>query len=327
MMRCENSLAHSKDSSFILVNYLLLLGVGLIWGSQFLLNKIALEGISASLIAAGRVAIGTATLSIILAVGFEKSGQAKPQRRFWHFFPDFILIGLLEATIPFLLVAWAQERLASSVTAILIGTVPLFATLLEALFIKGSDISAKKVVGVTLGFFGIVVLVGHELFAARSAAAVADNSSILLPALAVLASALSFAAAMLLIRMRLSRLGPTHAAQGILLGAAITTVPLALWLANPWAMTAFHPSLHALMALGLLGIFCGGLVYTLFVVLINRAGPSFASMSNYLVPLVGAFIGIAFSGEKLTLASICSLTLILFSLWLSSGRPKAEAGS
>lgn len=325
-MTCKNSLAHSKDSSFVLVNYLLLLGVGLIWGSQFLLNKIALEGFSASSIAAGRVAIGTATLAIILAVGFEKSGQAKPQRPFWHFFPDFILIGLLEATIPFLLVAWAQERLASSVTAILIGTVPLFATSLEALFIKGSDISAKKVVGVTLGFFGIVVLVGHELFAARSAA-IADRSSILLPALAVLASALSFAAAMLLIRMRLSRLGPIHAAQGILWGAAVTTVPLALWLANPWAMTAFHPSLHVLMALGLLGVFCGGLVYTLFVVLINRAGPSFASMSNYLVPLVGAFIGIAFSGEKLTLALICSLTLILFSLWLSSGKPKAEAGS
>jgi drug/metabolite transporter (DMT)-like permease len=324
-MTCENSLAQPKYSSFALVNYLLLLGVGLIWGSQFLLNKIALEGFSASLIAAGRVAIGTATLAIILAVGFKKSGQAKPQRPFWHFFPDFILIGLLEATIPLVLVAWAQERLASSVTAILIGTVPLFATLLEALFIKGSDISAKKVVGVTLGFFGIVVLVGHELFAARTAA-VADSSSIL-PALAVLASALSFAAAMLLIRMRLSHMGSIHAAQGILLGAAITTVPLALWLANPWAMTAFHPSLHALMALGLLGIFCGGLVYTLFVVLINRAGPSFASMSNYLVPLVGAFIGIAFSGEKLTLALICSLTLILFSLWLSSGKPKAEAGS
>jgi drug/metabolite transporter (DMT)-like permease len=104
-MTCENSLAHSKYSSFVLVNYFLLLGVGLIWGSQFLLNKIALEGFSASLIAAGRVAIGTATLAIILAVGFEKSGQAEPQRLFWHFFPDFILIGLLEATIPILLVA------------------------------------------------------------------------------------------------------------------------------------------------------------------------------------------------------------------------------
>jgi drug/metabolite transporter (DMT)-like permease len=67
----------------------------------------------------------------------------------------------------------------------------------------------------------------------------------------------------------------------------------------------------------LLGIFCEGLVYVVYVRLINRAGLSFASTCNYLTPLFGSFIGIVFAGEKMTLALIEALLLILFSLWLS----------
>ncbi|MEI6416853.1 MAG: DMT family transporter [Verrucomicrobiota bacterium] len=121
-----------------------------------------------------------------------------------------------------------------------------------------------------------------------------------------------------------SRFGPIRSAQGILLGAAMTTVPWACWASKPWTITSFHPALSAVIALITLGIFCGGLVYTLFIILINRVGPNFASTSNYLVPPTGAFLGIAFSGEKLISPLLYSLVLILFSLWLSSGKKSAE---
>lgn len=274
------------------------------------------------MIAAGRVGIGAAVLTLLITAQLEKPRYGQPERSFWKSLPDFIIIGLLEATLPCVLVAWAQLRLTSSVTAILIGTVPLFTTLLEALFIKGNSISLKKIAGITLGFVGIIVLVGPELVN-PTASASSSSSSILLPVLAVLASALFFAMAMLLIQVRIgSHFGPIRSAQGILTGAAMSTIPLMLFLTKPWTITSFHPSSSSVIALVALGVFCGGLVYTLFVMLINRAGPSFASTCNYLVPPIGAFIGIAFSGEKLTSALFCSLTLILFSLWLSSGKKR-----
>lgn len=307
----------ASSSSFLLINYLLLFGAGLIWGSQYILNKSALESFSTSVIAAGRIGIGVLVLTLLMRA--EKPHYDQPKHNFWKALPDFILIGLLEATLPCIFVAWAQKNLPSSIVAILIGTVPLFTILLEVSFIQGSRISRKKMSGIVLGFIGVVVLMLPELFASHERIS-SHSTSLLFPMLAVLASALFFAVAMLLIQVRLgSSCGPIRSAQGILTGAAITTIPLMLMLTYPWRMTSSHVSASSLIALIALGIFCSGFAYTLFVMLIKRAGSSFASTCNYLVPPIGAFLGIAFSGEKITNHLLLSLGLILFSLWLAQG--------
>ena len=115
--------------------------------------------------------------------------------------------------------------------------------------------------------------------------------------------------------------------RGMVLGTLFTALPLMLCLTKPWTITSFHPTHAALLSLILLGIFAGALVYLLYVRLINRAGPAFASFCNYFVAPVGAFIGIAFMGEKLTIALTCSLIMILFSvLFLSENHAQqAEA--
>ena len=315
---CLNS---SKTFSFTVTNYLLLFGAGFIWGSQYILNKFALVSFSTTTIAAGRIGIGALLLTLLLATRIEPLSNTTSS--FWKSLPDFLLIGLLEATLPCVLVAWAQLRLASSITAVLIGTVPLFATALEALFLPGARIGLKKVGGIFSGFIGVLILIAPS-FNTTSLFSTA-GASLILPILAVLASALLFAIAMLLIKVRLgNRFGPIRSAQGILTGAAMTIIPLMLWVTKPGTTIVFHPTLSAVIALIALGIFCGGLVYTLFVLLINRAGPSFASTCNYLVPPIGAFLGVIFSGEKWTSSLCYSLVLILFSLWLSSGKKKED---
>ncbi|MBX9741937.1 MAG: DMT family transporter [Chthoniobacterales bacterium] len=314
----------SKSSSFIVINYLLLLGIGLIWGSQYFLNKIALESFSNWIITAARVTIGSIVLTLLLTAKFEKSPYSVSQGSSWWCLPDFILIGFFEATLPCLLIAWAQKQVPSSITAILIGTVPLFATVLEALFIKTHPFSGKKAFAILLGFLGVIALVGPGLLQTSSTLIQSLTLSLpLLPVAALLFSALSFAISVSLIKARLShKLPPLHAARGILVGATITAVPLLLLLAKPWRMTSFSFSPAALWALILLGIFGGGIVYTFYVKLINRAGPSFASTANYLALPIGAFIGIAFAQEPLTLNVIASSLLILIALWLSSGKKK-----
>lgn len=285
------------------------------WGSLYFFNKIALESFSTSMIVAGGTSIGALTLTLLFLIGGERIKPINPPRSFWQCFPDCILIGVLELTLPCFLIAWAEEQLPSSATAILIGTVPLFAILMEALFIKGHTLSVTKIAGIFLGFFGVIIL-------ARGGSSTSDlptaGSLPLLPVLAVLGAALCYPITLLLIKTRLApSLGPVHAAQGILVGAAIVALPLMMFLAKPWKMTSFHPLPSAWLALIALGVFCEGLVYILYVQLINRAGLSFASTCNYLTPLIGSFIGIFFAGEKMTLALIEALLLILFSLWLS----------
>ncbi len=272
------------------------------------------------MIAAGRIGIGVMTLTLLLIAGIEKSkSDQQAKQAFWKFFPDFILIGFLEATLPCILVAWAQHQLPSSVTAILIGTVPLFATFMERFFVKDHTISATNILGIFLGFFCVVILVEPTALLSKIFDTAHATSLPLLPVLAVLTAAFCFSITMLLIKIRLgSRLGPVHSAQGILTGAAITALPLMLWFTKPWTITSFHPLPASSLTLILLGVFCGGFVYILYVKLINRAGPSFASTCNYLVPPIGAFLGFVFSREKMTLNIISALALILLALWLSS---------
>ncbi len=269
------------------------------------------------MIVAGGTCIGALTLTLLVLIGGERSQPMNPPRSFWQCWPDFILIGLLELTIPCLLIAWAEEQLPSSVTAILIGTVPLFAVLMEACFIKGNTLSLTKIVGIILGFVGVIILARGDGFTAEGLTATAGSLP-LLPVLAVLGAALCYPVTLFLIKTRLGpSLGPIHAAQGILLGAASTALPLMLVITKPWQMASFHPLPSAWVALILLGVFCEGLVYVIYVHLINRAGLSFASTCNYLTPLFGSFIGIFFAGEKMTLVLIEALLLILFSLWLA----------
>lgn len=310
----------SQPGSGQSTNYILLAGTGLIWGAQFWLNKTALTSFSVLSIAGSRIVIGAALLTVLLMIGLER--RTSSDRSFLSGLPDFLLIGLLEASLPMVLIGWAQERMASSVTAVLLGTVPLFATFLEYLFVPGSTLSGKKIAGALVGFGAIVALVAPDF----SQAGLTSDHGMILPALAALLAAACFASSMILIRIRLgSSYGPIRSAQGVLIGGALTTLPVALWAGRPFSLAEFHPTLASVLALAALGIFCSGLVYTLYVILINRAGPAFASMSNYLVPVIGAFIGILIGGESLTGALVVALVLILISLWLSSGRATAKA--
>lgn len=312
----------SPFSPFLLVNYLLLFGISLIWGAQYFFNKIALECFSGEIITAVRVTLGAAFLTMLIVANLEQSSDRKHQGSSWRYLPDFIVIGFFEATLPCLLIAWAQKQVSSSVTAILLGTVPLFATLLEALFIKDHPLSKQKAFAILLGFLGVVILVGPG-YCDRALIGTIALSLPLLPVLALLSAASCFAISVSLIKARLGRkVPPLHAAQGILVGATMTALPFLFCLKGIPSFSSFHATPASFTALMLLGIFGGGVVYTLYIRLINRAGPSFASSANYLALPIGAFVGITFAQEKLTINVMASLLLILVALWFSSGKQK-----
>ncbi len=301
-------------SSHFFINYLLLLGIGLIWGSQYFLIKIALGSFSEMIVMAGRVTIGASVLTLLLNSHKKKHPSTSEEVSFLSVLPEFILIGFFEATLPCFLIAWAQRQVPSSVTAILMGTVPLFATILEALFVKDYPISAKKIGAIITGFLGVLVLIAPGLFANTMNLSFSTLFP-LIPVIALLVSSLCFAISVSLIKIRLgNRIAPLRAAQGILIGATITALPLLALFSKNWLI---HPiSSISCCSLLLVGIFAGGVVYTFYVKLINRAGPSFASSGNYLALPIGAFIGIAIGKEPFTTNVLISFLLILSALWL-----------
>lgn len=307
-------MSRPASSSTIFINYLLLLGIGLIWGSQYFFIKIALGSFSNIMVMAGRVVIGASVLTLLLKIRKEHSSRTQPQRSFLSLLPEFVLIGFFEATLPCFLIAWAEQQVPSSVTAILMGTVPLFATILEALFVKDYPISGKKIAAILTGFLGVLTLVGPGLLASKLGLSFASMFP-LGPVIALLFSSLCFAISVSLIKIRLgNQIAPLRAAQGILVGATITALPFLFFFSKTWV---FHPISHlSCLSLILVGIFAGGIVYTLYVQLINRAGPSFASTGNYLALPIGTFMGIVIAKEPFSSNVVASFALILSALWL-----------
>lgn len=126
----------------------------------------------------------------------------------------------------------------------------------------------------------------------------------------MLGAALSFSISLILIN-KLPDISPIATSRNILIGASTYLVPASLLIDQPWNI---QTSILSLFSLLILGTMCGGIVYVMYVTLIVRAGATFTSLNNYLVPVIGTMIGIGFLGGKLTWSTIVALVLIIIAM-------------
>lgn len=325
-----------------LINDALLVGIGGAWGSQFVLNAWALESFPALTIAAARLAIGAATLVLLTLppgvlrgaadvvsedvsssrapaspdmpagrtpIGRFATTGAKPR----HPWALYVAIALFEGVLPSVLVPWGQSRLASSVAAILMSTIPLFTLVMSAVVLRGERWRARSVTGVLIGLLGVVVLFGPGLAEGWSGA--------LSGQLAILGAALSFAASLVLIR-RLPPLSPVVMMRNVLLIAAAPMVALACIIDRPWSLPVTPAAGASVVGLGVL---CGGVVYVMLAALIRRAGATFAAHSNYISVVVGVLLGVLLLGERFGANHVLATLLILVSLALARPLRRSEA--
>ncbi|MDO6527010.1 DMT family transporter [Motilimonas sp. 1_MG-2023] len=277
-------------------SYMYLLGIGLLWGSQFIFMHQALIAFPPLVVAASRALCGFVTLVLVCRILGLKSEKFN-----WLV---YMSIALLDATLPFVLVAWGQQYVDSAVAAVTMGTIPFMTLLLAPLVLKSEKISLWGMISVALGFAGIVVLFAPQLAAA---------SSLLWPILAILFGAACFALGMLMIK-RFASEAPLLVARNILACAALQLSVLALVTQD---FGAIVPETNAILSLLTLGIFCTGLVYFLFMALIQLSGPTFASFSNYLVPLFGMLLGALWLNEQISHTTLIALVIILGSVALN----------
>ena len=294
-------------------DYVLLVALGAVWGSSFMLIKVALATIPPVTLAIGRVAIG----ALVLAIFIMARRQAWPvSGRAWAL---LAVMGVIGNVIPFSLINWGEVRIDSALAAILMSTIPLATIVLAPLFVRDEPITPGKVLGVALGMVGVAVLIGPgALLGARGE---------LLGQLAVTAAALSYAFNGLLAR-RLPPIPVEVISASTLLCATIAGLPLCLLVDQPWQI---EPSLLSLVALVTLGIINTAGGYLLLFQLTLRAGSGFASFNNFLVPLFGVMWGVMLLGERPSPTALLSLLLIFaglaaVGLWSSNRTGKADAG-
>jgi drug/metabolite transporter (DMT)-like permease len=275
------------------------LALSLVWGTAFLLTRIALGSLPPATLVALRLVVAAA----ILSTGLRITGRRFPSSpRVWL---HFLLMGLMGNGLPFFLVTWGQQRIASGLAGILMAVIPLATLVLAHFLVDGDRMTPAKALGFVLGFAGVVVLIGpdavRELGGSRT-----DVAS----QLAVLAGAFCWAANAILAR-RLPPMDATVAAAGTLVTGSAIMVPVALMWETPWRAGVTPGALAAALWLG---VVCTALADTLYFRLIATAGPTFFALINYLIPVVAAVAGVVVLGEVLPPSALAALALILAGL-------------
>ena len=290
--------------------YGLLLGISLIWGSQFLFNAVALQQLPPLVVAVLRAAIGVITLTAVLPF-FDKKEQQPCGRgttSIVKYYPMFFIIGIFEATLPFYLVAWGQQHVDSSTAAILMSTIPLFTIIMIALFVRDEKITSNKIISIIVGFIGILILLGPEAMQHMN-----NLMANLVGEVAILGGALSFALSLILIK-KISHLNHVRSARNILVCATIQLLPFALFTSN---FSTMHFDFKSVGAILVLGIFAAGIVYAMYVSLIKTAGAAFTSLNSYLLPVIGLILGVIFMHDQTYWYTYVALAVLLIAMALN----------
>jgi drug/metabolite transporter (DMT)-like permease len=275
--------------------------MSVLWGGSYLLIEIAERGgMPAIWVAWLRIGIGAVALLVLAA----RAGTLPSLRGRGRW---LLAYAIGELAIPWPLITASETRIPSSLTAIIIATVPLFAVLLALRFERGDRPTPVRALGLGFGFVGVVALVGLDL---------AGSGSELVGAGAVLLAALCYAIATFVFNRKLGDLDPRATMAASLTIAAIVLTPIAA-VQTPSRV----PSAGAIISVVVLGLVCTAAALVIFAVLIREAGPSRATVFTYVNPLVALVLGVTLEGELAggsLLQTIGGLLLILAGSWLAT---------
>ena len=283
---------------------MLLVVLAAVWGSSFMAIKVGVGTIPPLTLTAGRLVLAAALLYAFIRLG----GHALPAPGpVWG---QFLLIAVFGNGLPFALISWGEVRIDSGLAAILMAIMPLTTLVLAHLFVAAERMTAPRVLGVVLGFGGVVVLVGPD--------ALAGLGGDVLRQLAVAGGAVCYAVAAIVAR-RLPPSDPAVCSAAVMICASLAVVPVALAVEEPWTVS---PSAASLLALAYLGLAATAAASIVFFVLIAARGATFLSFINYLIPVMGVVWGVVLLDERLSSQGLAALVLILAGVAIASVRPR-----
>jgi len=271
----------------------------LIWGIPYLLIKVAVREISPASLVFLRTSLG-ALLLLPLAL---RRGRMRALLPRWR---PVLAFAAVEIALPWLLLSDAERRLSSSLTGLLIASVPLVGAVLARATGGRERFDARGVAGLAVGFAGVVALLGLDL-------GTGDALTLVEMAIVVLGYAVGPAIA----ARWLADLPSLEVITASLAACAVAYAPLGVaQLPRAW------PPVEVVAAVVGLGILCTALAFVIFFRLIAEAGPVRATLVAYVNPAVAVAAGVAVLGEPLTAGTALGFTLILLGSFLAT-RPVA----
>lgn len=274
--------------------------VGVLWGVPYLFMKVAVEELSTPVIVFSRLLIGAAVL-VPLAL-YEKT--LRPALKYWKY---IALYAVAEMVIPWTLITNAQKDLSSGVVALLVATVPIWATLFAHHTGDSTAAHRTRIFGIALGLIGIVFLVGIETL---------NDFGNMRALIQVLIASASYAYAVNMI----TRKAPETS------GVAINGIAMALStvIFAPFALTHLPtktPSSEAILATIGLGVICTAFAFWVFFIVLKEIGAARASLVVYPNTAVAVVLGIFLLDEQLTLAIAIGLPMVLLGSYFASRKP------
>ena len=274
------------------IDYILLSILSLIWASAFFNIKIATYSYGPLTVAFLRIFLG-AILIVILC--WFKNIKIEAFSKDWYW---FALIGFVNLVIPFFLIAYGVQKIQSNLAAILMSTTPLSSAVLAHFFTKTEKINFTKIVGVIVGFSGIIILFSDNVLV---------NNENFFYALMILVGSTFYVVGGIL-TLKISSKKNENLTSSILIWGSLIIFPIMIYYEQPWNFT---PRLDSTISLIYLGVFPTGIAWLIRFHILKKNGLVFHSQVAYLIPIFGVILGYVFLKEEITLKVLIALVAVV----------------
>jgi drug/metabolite transporter (DMT)-like permease len=279
-----------------------LIMLGALWGGSFLFIRVAVPALGPFLLVELRAGLAAAALLLyVLAAGSMPKIRGRIRGR-WR---SFLVLGFLNAAVPFSLISAAEIHLTASLAAILNSTTVMFTAIVAAAWM-GDALTARKAIGIVLGIVGVSVLVGWDPLPL--------NGIVLFAVAAMLLASLSYALGATYAKRSFSGIPPIGMALGQLGGAVVLLLPLAVV-----SVPERAPSTVVTFSMLGLAFLSTAVAYLIYFRLIENVGPTSTVTVTLLVPVFGLLFGVLLLEEPFGPATLAGLGIILTSVVLITG--------
>ena len=279
------------------IDLLLLILLGLIWGSSFFNIKIATYSYEPFTLALVRVIFASIPLFILCKY---KNIKIEAFTKNWK---PYALIGLFNITIPFVLIAVGTSKINSYLAAMLMSTTPLSGSILAHFFTRDEKISFLKSIGILIGFLGIIILFFDKL--------IVNESNYIFVLITILGS--TFYSIGGILTLKLKNKGNENVTTSTTLWSVIFLLPLSFIFESPLNS---HPTIESTLSLLYLGVVATGLAWLIRFRILTVNGLVFQTQVAYLIPIFGVFFGYFIMDEIITWRVLTSLVIIIIGIYI-----------
>jgi len=286
-------------------DWAMLLLLSFLWGGSFFFISVAVSELPPFTLVTMRVGLAAVTLWLVLLV----SGYPIPKSpEVWR---AFMMMGLLGNALPFSLIAWGQTHIGAGLASIINATTPIFTILIAGAFLSDEHITPRKMLGVTAGLAGVIVLIGPS--------ALLELGTNTMAQLAVIGAAVSYSCATVFgRRFKAMGISPLDTAVGQVTASTIILLPVVWWIDKPLQLA--NPSLQVWLSILALAIFSTAFAYILFFRILSSSGATNVVLVTFLAPVTASLLGWLMLNEQLQAKHFIGMACIGLGLAIIDGR-------